>query len=400
LGVIALHVVDDNFLQPEPGMSAGDHLVSGLVPLAVLAGSALIYTSLRAPMRAALALFLGVLAVLAGGVEAGYYTLNGGPSGDDYTGLLMIPAGFLLIAIGLVALWTTRRNDGSRKRRYLRRAGYGLLAPLAIMLIIYPGVQAYVFSHATNLPVSSGDLGAPYEDVSFQTSDGLRLSGWYVPSRNRAAVIVYPGRKGTQAHARMLAKHGYGVLVFDRRGEGESEGDPNPWLGNLDLKAAIGFLAARPDVDPGRIGGLGLSVGGELLLQTAAETEGLKAVVSEGAGMRSYREALELPTSEKWIALPIMVSMSFSTAVLTNEPPPPNLNELVGKIAPRPILLIYASDGQGGELLNPTFYAAAGEPKSIWEINVGGHTGGIKALPDEYERRVIEFLDWALSDGN
>jgi hypothetical protein len=36
LGAIALHVVDDNFLQPEPGTSASDHLVSGLVPLVLL----------------------------------------------------------------------------------------------------------------------------------------------------------------------------------------------------------------------------------------------------------------------------------------------------------------------------------------------------------------------------
>ena len=37
IGVVALHVVDDNFLQPNPGTSAGDHLASGLVPLAILA---------------------------------------------------------------------------------------------------------------------------------------------------------------------------------------------------------------------------------------------------------------------------------------------------------------------------------------------------------------------------
>jgi len=36
-GAVGLHIVDDNFLQPEPGTSAGDHLASGLVPIAVLA---------------------------------------------------------------------------------------------------------------------------------------------------------------------------------------------------------------------------------------------------------------------------------------------------------------------------------------------------------------------------
>jgi hypothetical protein len=48
LGVIALHVVDDNFLQPEPGTSGADHLVSGLVPMALLALIAAAYGRARA----------------------------------------------------------------------------------------------------------------------------------------------------------------------------------------------------------------------------------------------------------------------------------------------------------------------------------------------------------------
>ena len=125
-----------------------------------------------------------------------------------------------------------------------------------------------------------------------------------MPSKNGANVIVSAGRKGTQTPARILARHGYGVLLFDRRGEGASEGDPNTlgWAGTRDLDAAISYLQARPDVDGDRIGGLGLSVGGEMMLQEAAETDDLKAVVSEGAGMRSVREAVDLTGSERWVA--------------------------------------------------------------------------------------------------
>ena len=59
--VIALHVVDDNYLQPQPGTSAGDHVVSGLVPIAVLGLAAWAYPRLRAVARRTLALALGVL---------------------------------------------------------------------------------------------------------------------------------------------------------------------------------------------------------------------------------------------------------------------------------------------------------------------------------------------------
>jgi uncharacterized protein len=85
VGAIALHVLDDNFLQPQPGTSAADHLVSGLVPLAALLGFAAAYPRLRAGVRAVIAIPLGLLAIVAGVGEAGYYSLHGGPSGDDWS---------------------------------------------------------------------------------------------------------------------------------------------------------------------------------------------------------------------------------------------------------------------------------------------------------------------------
>src|SRR4029078_1306298 len=128
---------------------------------------------------------------------------------------------------------------------------------------------AYIVTHTARAVVPENQLGSAYENVSFKTSDGLTLKGWYVPSKNGAAVISFPGRKGTQKPARMLARHGYGVLLFDRRGEGESEGDPNAWgwNGYRDVDAAVRFLRARPDVRDNRIGGIGLSVGGEMMLE-------------------------------------------------------------------------------------------------------------------------------------
>ena len=107
-----------------------------------------------------------------------------------------------------------------------------------------------------------------------------------MPSKNRAAIIAFAGRRGTQRQTRMLVRHGYGVLLFDRRGEGESEGDPNifGWQGERDVHAAVDYLRSRADVDPDRIGGIGLSVGGEMMIEAAAESDGLAAIVSEGRG--------------------------------------------------------------------------------------------------------------------
>jgi uncharacterized protein len=399
IAVIALHVVDDNYISPQPGTSAGDHLVSGLVPLAALGLAAWAYPRLSGGRRGALALAFGVLGIAAG-IEAVDYTRKVGASGDDFTGLLAIPAGLLLLGLGVETLWRTRRIEGNRTWRYTRRLLFGAAGVLVVYALVLPIGLGYVTTHIGRAVVPANKLGVAYENVRFTSSDGLELEGWYVPSRNGAAVIAFPGRKGPQKPTRMLARHGYGVLLFDRRGEGKSEGEPNSWGwgGDRDIKAAIAFLQRRRDVDPGRIGGIGLSVGGEMMLEAAADTEALAAVVSEGAGARMFTEEMDedLPGVEKaTIVVPAWLKQA-SIAVFSNQLPPTDLKDLVPRIAPRPMLLIAAPNAPTGEDLNRGYFAAAGQPKTLWEIPESGHVGGLSARPQEYERRVVGFFDRAL----
>jgi hypothetical protein len=392
LGVGALHVVDDNFLQPEPGVSARDHLWGGLVQAALLVAFAWGYPRLRAGLRGILAVYVGIFMIVMGAGEAGYYTREDGPSGDDFTGLLMIPAGALLAGVGLVTLWRSRKG-GTVVRRYALRVALALVFLVTLPFVMFPFAEAYVVTHSARAYVPTPQLGAPHENVSFTTSDGLRLHGWFVPSKNGATVISFPGRKGPQKPARLLVSEGYGVLLFDRRGEGESDGDPNAlgWRGTRDLDAAIAYLRSRPDVDPDRIGGVGLSVGGEMMLQAAAETDDFKAVVSEGAGIRSVREAVHMDGIEKVAPSWLFGLVTAGTAVFTSDLPPPSLTDLSAEIT-EPALFIHATPGQGGETLTEKYYEAAEGPKEYWPAP-GGHTRAFDAAPQVYERRVVGFFD-------
>lgn len=400
-GALALHVADDSFVNPQPGTAATDHLVSGLVPLAVLALAAWGYSRMRAGLRALLAFSLSI-AGAAGAAEGVHATTTIGLSGDDYTGLACIPAALLLACLGCAELWSSRRLGDRLYVRYPRRALRGGAGLLAVYFLVLPIAVAYAFTHVTRTETPGYELGVAHEDVTLTTSDDLELKGWYVPSRNGAAVIVFPGRAASQDRAKFLIRRGYGVLLYDRRGEGESEGDVNAygWDFDKDIRAGVDFLRSRPDVEPDRIAGLGLSVGGEMMLQTAAEGPGLAAVISEGQGSRTIGEELDdedvFGTGVgAWLHKPGIVLKGASMAVFSDSLPPEHLEKLVPRIAPRPVFLIWAKENDTATL-SRRYLRAAGPTAQGWEVPEGGHTGGLKARPAEYERRVVRFLEHAL----
>ena len=396
LAAVALHILADNYLQPRPGTSAGDHLTSGLVPLAILFGAAMAYPYLPSALRAATALTFGCLGLAIGFVGA-YNLLENTVSGARYTSLVAIAGGMALLLSGSLTLWRERRRGGTRRQRLLRRTAATILAAIAAVVIgaflVFPIGFSYGYTHVGRTG-SSPAIGVPHEAVTVTTSDSLDLAGLYIPSRNRAAVVVFPGASAVK-EAQALARHGYGVLLLDPRGQGKSQGDVVRWAGDRDLIAGAEYLQGRPDVDPGRIGGFGSSVGGESLIEAAAQSTAFKAVVSEGAGF-PVGDA-DMAGVKRILFAPLEVMTRAATTVFSNHGPPPRIVDRIGKIAPRPVFLIYADPGMGGEATRqPKYYAAAGEPKSIWKVQSSKHTGGIDVRPAEYERRVIAFFDRAL----
>lgn len=395
VALVALHALVDAFVAPEPGTEPRDHLLRGLASFVLLALAALAYPRLPAGGRAALAAILGVLSLEGAGLAIADARAVGA-RGEDWTGFLLLPVGIVLCGLAGLLLWRSRKPG---RLRYLRRAGIALAAVLAAYWLVAPVAIGILATHRPRAAVGPADLGRPYQELTLRTSDGLDLAAWYVPSRNGAAVISYPTRQGKLPQARMLVRHGYGVLLLDARGYDGSEGDANVfgWDGVKDIDAAVGWLQRRPDVEDERIGGIGFSVGGEMMLQAAASNTRLSAVVSEGAGVRSVREHL-LRGVRGSFSLPVAALQTAAVAVLSGTMPPPSLADLVPRIAPRPLLLIHAGNGGGGEELNPDYYRAASAPKTIWKIAEAGHVGGFEARPREYEQRVTRFFDRALLD--
>jgi uncharacterized protein len=160
----------------------------------------------------------------------------------------------------------------------------------------------------------------------------------------------------------------------------------------------VAFLGGRTDVDPERIGAIGLSVGGEMLIHAAAHSDAFKAIVAEGASGQSVRDGLANEDAFHYLVGGAVNTLA--TAVFTNTLPPPSLKNEVAEIAPNAVFFVYGEKGQGGKEKKPNrlFYAAAREPKQIWEVPDGQHIAGITTQPEEYERRVICFFNDVLLD--
>ncbi|GAA1970378.1 hypothetical protein GCM10009817_07870 [Terrabacter lapilli] len=322
-----------------------------------------------------------------------------GLSVSSVLAVLLAVVGLVLIGLGVRSAWRTRRL-----------ASRLLVGPVAVVLVAVAGltlgqaVAATLGPHAPLGDRTPASVGLRYEDVTARTADGVRLAGWYVPSTNGAAVVLCHGSGSTRsdllAHAAALSRQGFGVLLLDARGHGGSAGRPMEfgWYGDLDLRAAVDVLATRSDVSRGRIGLVGLSMGGEEAIGALGSDTRVRAAVAEGATNRVTDDKAWLTEElgvRGWLQQLLDRLTYGATDLLTPAGPPPTLRASAAAAAPRPLLLV-ASAGSADEVAAARFIAA-GSPSSVtvW-LAPGGHTGALAAAPEQWSRRVGAFLDGAL----
>src|SRR5215212_10100042 len=294
--VALLHALDDAFLLPGGGVPVTRHALAAAIALVATALAVVSFPALRPGVRAAVAFSFGVLAAVNGGRHAFHILNEGGLTANDVTGVLALAAGAVLVGL---AAWLPFRHRGEGAAGPRRRWAIRLLVPPAFLLaaafLFLPVGTAIVDIHSLHRAIGSPPDSA-YETVSFTTSDDVDLEGWYRPSRNGASVLMISGgggnRRSTLRHAKMLARHGYGILVYDPRGSGNSEGTVNSygWGWDKDAAAALDYLAGRDDVEPGRVGALGLSTGADIAIDVAGRRDDVKAVVADGSAAIGYED--------------------------------------------------------------------------------------------------------------
>jgi pimeloyl-ACP methyl ester carboxylesterase len=291
----------------------------------------------------------------------------------------------------------------------LKLIGFGIFS-LGLITITLMLVLNYQQTIEETLPTPSqveipADLPFEVEEISFLSSDGLRMSGWFVPPHNGATIILLHGyganRLQMRWHAEKLVEAGYGVLMYDERASGESEGNYRSygWEDERDITGAIDFLNARAEVDSTKIGIGGCSIGAQIALQGAAYHPEIGAVWADGASLIRAQDNVPSNNPLLWLitAGNYMIDWQYVRR-LKIEPPAPMI-EIIDEIAPRPIMLV------AGGLARPLvgsesrfayhFAKYAGDNAEVWVIKEAFHCDGPGKRPEEYAARMVGFFDAA-----
>jgi dipeptidyl aminopeptidase/acylaminoacyl peptidase len=301
--------------------------------------------------------------------------------------------------------------ERTRAPHYWRNLGLfalgTVLAGLLVLAVWLAHAQAMSFVHPRRVPLqhTPDDAGIPnWEEVRFPTPDGLILAAWFLPPDTEgdgATLILLHGARNNREEmllqAAMLHQHGYGALLPDLRAHGESEGTAST-LGYAeveDLRGAVAYLQTRPEVDKERIGVVGNSMGGAVAIRGAARIPEIRAVVAQSAYTSvednvatAVRAFMRLPR----LFAPLVVW--FGERETGQEIRQVRPIDDVARIAPRAILIVQgALDPAVPPENGIRLYEAAGEPKEFYLVPGAGHGGLLRVAPEEFERRVVGFLD-------
>ncbi len=293
-----------------------------------------------------------------------------------------------------------------RKIRNLTLFGLGclLLAALLLVGVYLPYARAYGLVHParTSPGGTPADVGiAHYEELRLTTADGLKLAAWYIPPKNGAVVICIHGlgvnRGQFLEEAAFLHRKGFGVLLLDLRNHGASEGTKTTFgLDEArDVAAAVAFIRQRegPTMP---IAAFGHSLGAVTAILAAVQMPEIRAViaVSPFASLESnINEGVRVLTGldPRYFAPQILFFGQLQAGVEISTVRPV---EVIGKLSPRPVLLIH---GAKDDLLparnSLELYAAAGEPKELVIYPGVGHGGFIFQEPKLYPKKVGAFLE-------
>jgi pimeloyl-ACP methyl ester carboxylesterase len=304
----------------------------------------------------------------------------------------------------------TSTQPRSRTRRALARFAVGLAA---VLLIAYLGISALAANILTTPRRVLGGrtpaaLNLAFDDVSFPARGGdVRIAGWFIPQQSSRAIVLVHGKDSSRADefqghfvdlAAALHARGFAVLMIDMRGHGRS-GDAHFSFGldeRRDVEGAVDWLKTQ-GFRPGSIGVLGVSMGAASSIGAVADDPDIGALVEDSSYAAIYpiiqeqwRGASGLP--EFFLPSTLLIGqLLFGHDIIAANP----VDE-VGRIAPRPLLIVHGTADRLIPIAHAEQLKAAAPAAELWVVAGAGHAGSYRADPQAYVAKVVGFFEKSL----
>jgi len=276
-------------------------------------------------------------------------------------------------------------GQGSAKWKSLLMSAVRIVIIVAGAYLVFAGFlfvfqSHYVYYPEGELLADPSSVGLEFESVHFEAADGVKLSGWFIPSDSARGVILFcHGNAGNISHwlesIQVFHRLGLAVFIFDYRGYGQSEGTPTEEGTYQDAEAAWRYLIETRQVDPSQVIVFGRSLGGAVA-SWLAQSHRPGALILEST-FTSLPEVAA--THYPYLPLRFLLRFQYSTA------------EYLGRID-CPVLIVHSRDDEimpfshGRQL-----FEMAGEPKELLEI-CGTHNEGFITSGKLYEQGLEAFI--------
>ncbi len=268
-------------------------------------------------------------------------------------------------------------------RTIIIAAGYVVVVVAAVLALIGTLQRRFMYFPSGGVP-TPGEAGlTDVEPVTFETSDGLVLGGWFFATSGpppRVTVLVFNGNAGNRAHrgplATALHRHGLQVLLVDYRGYGGNPGTPTEKGLDVDARAARAYLAGRPDVDRSRLVYFGESLGTAVAVKLAVAHPPAALV------LRSPFTSMTDLGRHHYPLLPVRLLLRDRFEAI----------DLIQRVR-APLLVIAGGQDRIVPIENSRrLYDAAAAPKKLLVLPDGDHNDDELLAGDEMIQTIVRFL--------
>jgi fermentation-respiration switch protein FrsA (DUF1100 family) len=240
---------------------------------------------------------------------------------------------------------------------------------ILVLLLLYAALlvacESKIIYHPYKYPQGIWDTSSfniKVEDVFFQADDGTKLHGWYIPSSNaRATLLWFHGNAGNLTHRleniQQLKALNLNIFIFDYRGYGKSEGKPSEEGIYLDSQAAYDILIREKNVSPRKLILFGRSLGAICAVEVAANNPAAGIILESVFTSARDMAGKVLP----FLPIGWVIKSKFDAA---NKVPHLKL----------PKLFLHGTEDEIVPYeLGRKLFSAAADPKEFYDIEGAGH---------------------------